>query len=169
MHNYIRAGSLVAVTIALSACKPAIAPSNAQESTTTSPVPAPSAPAMGLSPEEETSIEQGLIQLLSRFQDHNALGEFRVPCTNMYGLGIPKIVDSSLIGATGKVRIAVPITAAIPMSRPNVEPYFPTQYCYGAPPGGWTKGMVSTSIYVVNIEKWASGWRLSQQQTFGPS
>jgi hypothetical protein len=87
-------------------------------------------------------------------------------CTSIFSVGVPKIKDVFLQGSTGKVRIAVPITATTPLdSGPNVEPRFYFPYgCYGTPAGGWSTGLTSTGSYDLKIEKWSSGWRPSSEQ-----
>lgn len=166
----------VMAVLPLAACKPAqtpVVPSNSAEAVplAVSQPPAPQAPPRpaGLSAVEEDALKQHVMgQLLQKRKIHDFSNKV-LPCTQYFELGTPQIVDALLTGDSGKVRVRVPVTALAPddngpLFAPQSRYYYPSEACYGAPPGGWQEGLRVNSVYVVPIEHWQSGWRPSANE-----
>jgi hypothetical protein len=123
----------------------------------------------GLSADEARNITVGFQSLLAQLEYRNFSTGSRVTCASIYSLGVPVIKDSQLNGSSGKLRVAVQVTANQPyVERTPAGPvytFFFPDACYGNTADNWHAGEVATAIYEVNIERWSSGWRLAQQQT----
>jgi hypothetical protein len=156
----------VALPLSIVACQAPSSTSNAAQGASSSQEFM--APA-GLSEEEQAAIMQNVLGQLARKQKVDSMRGSVLRCTQVFTLGEPQIVDTSLSGDSGKVRIRVPVTATNPVDNgplfdPRYRYYYPSEYCYGMPASGWTVGMTSNAVYVVKIERWQSGWRLAADQ-----
>jgi hypothetical protein len=93
------------------------------------------------------------------------------PCTEVFDVGQPLILDATLSGQTGRVRVGTAITAQHPYRAPphfNIQWFYPTRNCYGVEDDGrWVVGRTVQVQIDYNVEHWQSGWRLAANQ--GPS
>lgn len=127
----------------------------------------------GLAPADAQAIAEAVrANLLGRqFSWQGPMSGDQQPCTNVFDVGQPQIVDARLSGQTGRVRMAVPITGQRPYRAPehyNIQWWYPTQYCYGVVDDGqWTIGRTVNVLIEYNVEHWQSGWRLSANQAQG--
>jgi hypothetical protein len=127
----------------------------------------------GLAPADVQGIAEAVrADLLRRqFSWQGPMSGDQQPCTNVFDVGQPQIVDASLSGQTGRVRTTVPITGQRPYRAPehfNIQWWYPTQYCYGVVDDGrWVIGRTVNVLIEYNVEHWQSGWRLSANQAQG--
>jgi hypothetical protein len=119
----------------------------------------------GLSASDREQIAaQALADLRQRRWDRAGGMKPGTLCTDVFDLGTASISDVSLGPATGKVQVNVPITASRPYEFPGTGVYLiPDQECWGIPPQRWPRGPLPVA-FEFNIERWASGWRVSQVQ-----
>lgn len=122
-----------------------------------------------LSAQEEASIAQGVGQILSAKQYRPGVSGGTYFCSQYFTVGEPKVLDASLSGDTGKVRVSVPVTALAPedlgpLYAPSSRYQYPVQYCYGYPSGGWSQGQTANSVYIASVQRWGSGWQLSSTE-----
>jgi hypothetical protein len=121
----------------------------------------------GLSNADTEAIGQEAVARLSQ-RRHNTFHGLRRgdPCTDNFALGQPKIADATLGPTTGKVSVVVPITAIkFQDNGPNSIPQYsvPDVLCWGIQPRVWSEQPVEIA-FQYDVEKWQSGWRISQQQ-----
>jgi hypothetical protein len=127
----------------------------------------------GLTPDEARGITQAVrANVVSRtFSWQGPWSGDQQPCTQVFDVGQPQIVDASLSGQPGRVRVVVPITGQRPYRAPehfDIQWWYPTQYCYGVRDDGqWTIGRTVNVLFEYNVEHWQSGWRLSANQSQG--
>jgi hypothetical protein len=122
--------------------------------------------AAALPQEDQERLAAAVVSALSQRIWFGGMGS-QYRCTDEYSIGLPHVDDVSITGDSGKMRISVPITGVRPVPNQN---FFPRpDMCYGAPPNGWNIGLTATSTYVVNIEKWQSGWRVADGQNLMPA
>jgi len=162
--------ALIALILAACQAGPTIDTNATDNQNDVAAAPSPTPVATGLSSSEEENIRRDLMHRLLQMRAQ-VLGGIGPLCTTTFSLGEPKIVDASLAEYTGKLRLAVPVTGSTPVDRGQyLAPrfYFPTP-CYGEPAGGWSQGQTAMTTYVVNIEKWQSGWRMAQDQNLVPA
>jgi len=114
--------------------------------------------------DQEQIAAQALADLRQRRWDRAGGARPGRLCTDVFDLGTASISDVSLGPTTGKVQVIVPITASRPYEFPGTGVYLiPDQDCWSIPPQQWPKGPLPVS-FEFNIERWASGWRVSQMQ-----
>ncbi|UVO53060.1 hypothetical protein [Sphingomonas sp. SUN039] len=87
-------------------------------------------------------------------------------CSDVFSVGDPQIVDTTLGKDTGKVKMIIPIIVT------NPETHFgqqtaPDKACYGFAHPGWNINEPYNVTYEFQIEHWESGWRVSQIQANG--
>lgn len=152
---------LVSITL-LSACHPGSSTA-AQQGPENEQLPG------GITPADIANIKQMVSAGLGKLLFRPSYDGVKYPCTMVFDLAEPAVIDLSVTDDTGKAMVTIPITAARPFDR-GVEPsrFIIPNDCYGAPPSGWAKGQLLIARYQVNIEKWQSGWKIAEQQTWEP-
>lgn len=155
MRTKLGGGVMIAAIVLLSACKPTAAP-------TATPTATETAADTGLSADDQQAIKAGVLgRLLQRKRPYVYDGVQM--CSQFFSLGEPQIVDSALAGQTGKVRVLVPIA----VSHPLFDGTAPDKDCYGYSHPGWVLNQAYDVPFEFQIERWQTGWRVSQIQENG--
>jgi hypothetical protein len=131
--------------------------------------PVTGTPVNGLTDQEQQGIiEQTRALLVTR---HWKINPYMGPdnaCSDLFTVGPGRIKDAMLGPQSGKVVVVFPITAQRYYDfGPNTTPrfYAPGDRCYGTDNNTttWPIGTPVNVDFPVNVEKWQSGWRPSQQ------
>jgi hypothetical protein len=146
---------LPVAALMLTACKPAAAPTG--ESTEAV------APASGFTATDETSIKTDAIARLQRRTTGAAIMGTLHSCAEYFSLGTPQIVDSTLGGQTGKVRLLIPIS----LLHTDTAGRAPDIACYGFGHPGWLLNQPYNVTFEFQVERWQTGWRIAQVQENG--
>ena len=125
-------------------------------------VAAPSVAPSGLAPAEETALKQSARSFLIARTWGWPVTQPK-PCSAVFSVGEPQLIDSSLGPQTGKIRIVVPITGENPLPTPAYVRggEFPWRDCYGVTDQGWPRGKEVPVTLDLGVERWASGWRVA--------
>lgn len=150
-------------SLVLSACgahPPSEGASNDLASADSSP-----ASATGLSPADETAIKASARAfLLARTWGWPVTQP--KPCSGVFSVGEPELLDTSLGAQTRQVKIRVPIAAEnpAPSTLYGKRGFVPWEDCYGVTDGGWPRGQAVQVTLNLSVERWATGWRVAAVQ-----
>jgi hypothetical protein len=153
----------IGVSVALGACG-AQAPGEAASNNVVAVEQAPVA-ATGLSPAEETAVKQSARAFLLARSWGRLTGPPR-PCSDVFSVGEPRLLDTSLGPQSGLIKIVAPITAEnpVPSSWYGKRGLIPWEDCYAISDGGWPRGQAVDVTLNLRVERWASGWRVAAVQ-----
>ncbi|MDB5580975.1 MAG: hypothetical protein JWR80_6151 [Bradyrhizobium sp.] len=149
------AGTAVAATVMLVACKPAATPTVAP-TVAVAPVPAFSAT-------DEAAIKADAIARLTKRTTGAAIMGTLHSCSEYFSLGNPRVIDSTLGEQAGKVRLLIPIT----VFHPEPSGTAPDIGCYGYAHPGWLLNQPYNVTFEFQVERWQTGWRIAQIQQNG--
>jgi len=144
----------------------------ANQVTSSASAPLPPVTVHGFTAAEAEGITRGVkANLLARTYSWQGPGWGpNEPCSGVFDVGDPRIVDARLGETSGQVVIAVPITGQRPTWRnpQQLQRWFPSAYCYGVMNEGlWSVGRPVQVGITYNVEHWQSGWRLAANQQQG--
>lgn len=152
--------------VMLAACNPTTAPADVQNTSATPPtMPAPPIPT-GLSASDQAAIAtDAKARLLTRTMGF-AFNSTKHLCTDYFSLGDPQVSDAALGERTGKVKLIIPISVYNAQNF-NGQMTAPDKDCYGYSHPGWLLNQPYPVEFQFDVERWQTGWRVSQVQSNG--
>jgi hypothetical protein len=122
---------------------------------------------LGLSQAEAQQITSAVKSILLA-RSFEPGGPGRYPCTSVFEIGDPQIVDANLSERTGLIVVSIPVIGRRPFVFPvraSPQSILPFAQCFGVQDRDGVEAGITFPVQIqYSVEKWATGWRLSANQ-----